>query len=487
MNRTSSIKPGIYILLLMACAAAFSLAMWMDESLRLDEAQSVWQTSRDLPGVMRYIAKDVHMPLYFILLHYWEIAFGTGEAAIRTMSLLFCLVSIPAMFYLALRAYTPRVAYFASLLTTVSPFLGWYGSEARMYSMLFLFTALSHLLYINLWKAPSRRIWLLYGIVTFLGLFTHMFFGFVALSQAVFYFARRDIFPKGSLARFLGTAALCAVPVAVWFVYRRVAGAGLSNPVLAAPTSFDFFNLFSNFFIGFQTDAVNTMFLSLWPLAVFAAFTILNKKKRTEPQTGYLMLASLLPIMLTFAVSVAFTPIFLGRYLIVALPSLYLLAIYFLSSYKLRVSNFVLGALCIGAFFMTGYQAGDKASPVKEDYRSVAAYVAARTRADDLLVVSAPFLTYPIEYYYRGEARIETFPRWDRYTDDPLPEPYSPGLIAKDSADWAKVYQRVYVVFGYHQPYEEDTRFYLDTHYERIEEKTFSSGLSLYVYKLRYL
>ena len=98
------IPPAIFIGVLMILAAAFSVFVWMGQGLRLDEAQSIWQTSRDIGGVVEVIAKDVHMPLYFVALHYWELFFGTSELAIRSLSLLFFLLSIPVMFFLGLRA-----------------------------------------------------------------------------------------------------------------------------------------------------------------------------------------------------------------------------------------------------------------------------------------------------------------------------------------------------------------------------------------------
>ncbi|MBI5134250.1 MAG: glycosyltransferase family 39 protein [Candidatus Taylorbacteria bacterium] len=479
---------ALYIFALVAVAGAFSFSVLMGESVRLDEAQSVWQTSRDLGGVLHVIAKDVHMPLYFVILHYWEAFFGTSEAAIRSLSLLFFLASIPAVYRLASAAYSHRVAVYASFLCALSPFLNWYGSEARMYSLLFLVTVLSHLSFILLWREPRRGLWVGYGFVTLLGVLTHPFFAFIVVSQALFFFARRDVFGEGPwLKGFGGVAVVVGVSGAFWIWYRNVAGAGLSNPLLSPPTSADFFNVFSNFFIGFQTDAVNTFVLSLWPLLVFAAFTLISRKKQSEPETSYFLIASFLPIALAILVSLTYRPVFLSRYLVVSLPSIYLLSVHFLSSYKKRAGEIALAALSAAAVLMLVLQTVDPGSPVKEDYRSVARYVEARADADDLFVVSAPFLTYPVEYYYRGAPRLATFPRWQRYTKDNLPEPYSPELIERDSAGWAKVYEHVYLLLGYDQGYEEEVRIYMDEHFERVGMETFSPGLSLYIYRLRYL
>ena len=78
-----------------------ALNFTMKESLRLDEAQSIWQTSHSLLGTLEIVAQDVHMPMYHILLHYWMIIFGSGVEAVRSMSLLFFIGCIPVLYLLA--------------------------------------------------------------------------------------------------------------------------------------------------------------------------------------------------------------------------------------------------------------------------------------------------------------------------------------------------------------------------------------------------
>ncbi len=493
-TRTHAIKtesvlmsPWVYVSLLMLFAALISFFAWMGQSLRLDEAQSIWQTSRSLGGVLNVIAKDVHVPLYFVGLHFWEMAFGTTPFALRLFSLMFFLASIPAMFFFAWEAYGPRVAYVAALITSFSPFLNWYGSEARMYSLMFLMTILSHMLYIRLWKRPDSSTWFWFGLVTVLGVFTHVFFIFVALVQAFYFWARRELFPKRALNNMLAIAIVAGAGCLAWFAYRFVAGAGLTNPVLTRPTTVDFFNVFSNFFIGFQTDPVNTVFLSLWPLVVFVGFTLLAKKRPHEPQTTYLMTASLAPIFLAFLISATLQPIFLSRYLIVCLPSLYVLTVYFLSSYSGPARDLTIGVLSISMVAMLFVQAIEPASPVKEDFRAASAYVAERATPSDIFVVSAPFITYPVEYYYNGAASLATFPRWDRFAKDKVAQPYSEQSLQAAMEKWSGIYSKAYILMGYDQGYEEDMRLFLDKHYERLEAVPFSPGLTLYVYKLRYL
>jgi uncharacterized membrane protein len=478
---------SVFLTALILFVFSMSFFVWMNESLRLDEAQSVWQTSRSLQGVMYVIAKDVHVPFYFVGLHFWEIFFGTSEFAIRFFSLIFFLAAIPVMFYLAREVYSDKVAYPAAILTAVSPFLNWYGSEARMYSMLFLLSTLSHLFFMRLWRKPTFGAWTGFALVTIIGLFTHLFFAFLICSQILFYIIYRNLFEKSAFGRFSVVALITGFLIVVWFVFRHLAGAGLTDPLLQAPTSVDFFNVFSNFFIGFQSDRINTFVLSLWPFLVFIAFTFIARKKEHEPETWYLCMSAFVPIILAFAVSAVFQPLFLSRYLIICLPAIYLLAVYFLSTYKGYMGEIALVILVAVMFGMLAIQAIHPYTPVKEDYRSASAYVEKNATAEDIFVVSAPFITYPVEYYYHGESRLVTFPKWERYSEFIIPEKYTPELMEARVNEYAAVYEDMFLLLGYDQGYEEEFRLYMDTHYQRTATETFSPGLTLYVYKLRYI
>ncbi|RYF28118.1 MAG: hypothetical protein EOO17_05325, partial [Chloroflexi bacterium] len=79
----------VILLLLAGLSYGISRFVFAGESLRLDEAQSIWQTSHSLKETLFIVAQDVHMPLYHILFHFWTIFFGTSTEAIRFMSFLF--------------------------------------------------------------------------------------------------------------------------------------------------------------------------------------------------------------------------------------------------------------------------------------------------------------------------------------------------------------------------------------------------------------
>ncbi len=210
---------------------------------------------------------------------------------------------IPAVYLLGARAYSVRAGLFAALLTAVSPFLNWYGNEIRMYSLFALMTILNQYFFTRIFMEERRadgdvkgRIWLGYIITLILGIFTHYFFIFNTITQAIFFLFYRNIFPKRALRMFALVMLLVIVVFSPWLHFVAMQGAaGNSQPMLAKPTSIDVFNTFSQFLFGFQNDHTNTILVSLWPLLVLLIFLSLRRSQHISPRQYISSLVFLFP------------------------------------------------------------------------------------------------------------------------------------------------------------------------------------------------
>lgn len=109
----------------------------------------------------------------------------------------------------------------------------------------------------------------------------------------------------------------------------------------------------------------------------------------------------------------------------------------------------------------------------------------ANTTAHDIIAVSAPFTIYPIEYTYKGPARIDTIPTWSRYSDNTIPQFSYEDLYAQ-LQEYEKRYHRLFVVLSYDQGYESDIRQMLDQNYAYEDHLVYSDGLEMREYILRY-
>jgi uncharacterized membrane protein len=473
------------LVLLVAFCASLSLFFFSTQSLRLDEAQSLWQSGRSPLDIFVIIGQDVHVPLYHQTLHFWRLFMGDSVQNARLLSLLFYLISIPALFLLGTLAYSRRVGLFAALLLALSPFMNWYGSEVRMYTLFTLLVILNQYFFIRLFKNDTDHSWIGYTLTALLGIYAHYFFFLNLISQAIFYFFRRQLFPPYALKRFIIIFSLVVLSFLpwVWFV-KSLGTVSYQEPVLQTPTTINLFSTFSQFIFGFQSDHINTIFLSLWPIALIMGLLTLRKNSRLSPETEYFTISLVAAVVITFALSFI-VPLFVSRYLIFTIPSLYLLLASIASTYAPRFAASVRWGLVALMLAMLVSEIVNPSTPVKENYREAAMYINTRIAPQDTLVVSAPFTIYPVEYYYRGAAPLSTFPIWDRYTTGPIPT-FSSDQLGSQAKTLAGDHQDLWLLLSYDQGYEEQIRLYFDTHYQRLETKNFSDDLNLYIYKLRY-
>jgi mannosyltransferase len=107
----------------------------LDAGFWIDEAIAVGIASHDpgeIPGLLR---QDGSPPLYYLLLHAWIGLVGTGEAATRSLSLVFAALAVPAAWWAASVVGGRRAGALAAATVAVCPFLTYYAQEARMYTL----------------------------------------------------------------------------------------------------------------------------------------------------------------------------------------------------------------------------------------------------------------------------------------------------------------------------------------------------------------
>lgn len=481
-----------------AVSLLLSIVSLFSQSIRLDESQSIWVATKSVATILQIDAQDVHVPLYTTLLHFWIQVLGTDIITVRILSLIFFVATLFALYKLAYEASGENVAILTVTLFSLSPFIMWYSSEARMYTLFTLVTCLNHLYFLRMLRSDGEHYKLAYLLSVTAGLYTHYFFVFFLLSQAIYatatyfrtYVDRGNIWQWIAKSRFLTRlytllffAFLSFLP---WILYVVSYGsASNTQPLLTRPTSYNIIELFVNFFFGFQSEWIQSLMVALWPLSIFLLFFAFTQKRHYPLRdTNYYMTMSFLPIVIVFTASFI-KPIFLSRYLILTTPTLFLLLAWTVVNYTKRlVSGLTMGLIVLMFGFLL-YQFSSTAIPVKEDYRSIAQYLGKEAKPDDIIAVTAPFTIYPIEYSYAGIARIDTIPRWNRYAEGGIP-PYRDDLLKAQIEEYKTKYSTLWIVFSYDQGYERNIRDYLDKHLEMKKNIAFSPRIRLIQYKLRY-
>src|SRR3954451_21414458 len=85
--------------------------------------------------VVRAVFKsDTSPPGYYLLLYWWTRLLGTGDSALRSLSLVAGLACFPLLWIIAKHIGGTRTAFAACVLFTFSPNSIYYSTEGRMYS-----------------------------------------------------------------------------------------------------------------------------------------------------------------------------------------------------------------------------------------------------------------------------------------------------------------------------------------------------------------
>jgi uncharacterized membrane protein len=472
----------------MLTVIAISYFVLIHNSIRLDESQSLWQTSRSLSKMFEIIAQDVHIPLYHTLLHIWQAFLGNDVSHARIMSLIFFVATIPLIYKMANYAYRNRgVALFATILVTLSPFLNWYANEVRMYSLLTLLVVANQYFFLKIYRENDRYAYIGYAITACLGIYTHYFFAVYLVIQAVFFLFFRHKFKPETFKRILLIWIFVAVLFAPWIYFVISQGAASNTrPLLTTPTTVDLFNTFDEYIVGFQEDSVNTLVISLWPLLLVLIFLLLKRKfSGYNFETAFFSTIAFAPLLIVFFFSLFIRPFFVSRYLAYCIPSLYILISYLLTLYGRTIATFLRLVLICSMMAGFVFQIRSFNSPVVENYRAAVDYINANIKYQDVFIVSAPFTIYPVEYYYRGETPINTLPIWDRSAQGQIPA-FVASELPNQVNGLIKSYYRVWLLLSYDQGYEKDIRLYFDTNFQKLESKTFSKDLTLQVYQVGY-
>ncbi len=190
MTAQSRIADRLVLPAILAVGLALRLFHLGVQSLWYDEGYSVYLAGKSLAQLTWETANDIQPPLYYYLLHFWLRAFGTSEAAVRSLSLLFGVISLPLFYLLARRLFDERTGWLAAGLAALSPLYLWYAQETRMYTLLVALTlASSYLLWLALAEtetAARRRLWAGWAVATALALYTHYFAAFILVFQVAY-------------------------------------------------------------------------------------------------------------------------------------------------------------------------------------------------------------------------------------------------------------------------------------------------------------
>lgn len=179
-----------WFFVVIALALFASLTLWniSGASIWFDEAFGAYLIQYNVLDIARYTATDVHPPLFYWLLKGWSMLFGTTELGLRTMSVFFGAVAAIFGFLLVRRQFGRRAAVTALFILVLSPLFIRYSQEARMYTLAAAIVLTATYVLTLALESRKKKLWILYGVLVSLGMWTHYFTALAWISHWVWRF-----------------------------------------------------------------------------------------------------------------------------------------------------------------------------------------------------------------------------------------------------------------------------------------------------------
>ena len=121
-------------------AAGLVLRFWTRSALWLDEALTVDIARLPLSQIPNALKHDGAPPLYYYLLHFWIVLFGQSNDAVRSLSGVIAVVTLPVGWFCGKRLGGRALAWTTVVLLASAPFAVYYATESRMYALVILLT-----------------------------------------------------------------------------------------------------------------------------------------------------------------------------------------------------------------------------------------------------------------------------------------------------------------------------------------------------------
>lgn len=431
-----------------------AMSLWWDESLSWDRALgSIPDILSNTILIQNVATRDLHPPLYFLLLHFSVLAAGATEFALRFLSASANLLTLALLYPLTLRLVKNKfVALLTVLFAAVSPFYVWYAQEARPYALVLLWSAFAAYALVRwldakpqTWRAFGSRWFIFFVIGLALTLATH-YLSFILLP---FFAATLLLYGDAAPARrarwrspLTALAALLTLGFAAILIFLPRSAQDLASWDQVGATFVPFFimlrDVWNSFAVGVTANLDTVAWLDFFLLALWCVgvFSTIRVKPRSLRLALFLFCYLFLPAVV-LQLGSYLRPLYLNsRHLITTSPAFYIglaLGVYALArrvakfgaqttDRRLRRLVFAMVAIGLMAPILGGafYSLNNlyyNATYAKDNHKAWAEFLRERLRPDDYLLLVAPQAEKIVEYYAPPNLQWESLPHLGRTQD----------------------------------------------------------------------
>ena len=361
---------GLVILLSFLWGRAAGTWFWLDEGI------AAGISSHSLGSIPELLRQDGSPPLYYVLLHLWMSLVGDTEVQTHLLSLIFALAVVPVSLWAGWSLFGRRTGWMCALVVALNPFVAFYATETRMYSLVLLLTLVALATFLHAFVFGRRRHVPAFAVSLALLLYTHnwglLFAAGAALALVpcvALSTERRRVVTDAVLG--FGAAALLYAPWVPTLLYQR---SQELQPWAQQPT-----------LLAVRDDVARVIGGPLGvagavPLALGAGIGLAVVLRRPRSRTALAVIAMAIVVFVILAAGWA-SSVWAYRYLAVVVPPVVLVAAIGLA----RGGRPALAALGVAAF-VTAPIAVKTPPYLKSNARAVAEVASTRLGPGDLVL-----------------------------------------------------------------------------------------------------
>ena len=470
------LKDRNIIFILIGLQLAISLPFLVSFPIDLDEPFAIFQAQKDLNELIPELLLGNNPPFYFVLLHGWIKVFGLSAFALRSLSLVFGVLTIIPLFQLSKRVLTKEIGVVVVLFYIFSSFNHYHAMEVRMYSLMVLLVVLA----INdlqriVFEKENR--WIYLAIWNAALLYTHYLSALIIIIELGLIVLFIKSAGKKGLFR-LGYAYILTVllflPSLIKY-FEKVDNFNESGTWVPVPNATELYGniiRFMNYNISF--------FIVVGLLVVFAVISRKHLKERLLRQLKNKQLLFIALFFVTayigmFVFSLLIQPVFLDRYLLFTTPFLYLMVGFSISLVIVEHKKWLVFLFAIPMISSCYY-----IPQTNRDGDALAEYVKEKETEHTQILICPPFYDLTFVYHYD----IELFNQYNEFETGLEKAGISKVYSFEDLKLQPETDRIIYVnansVFLYP---ENNVLSGLVTHYDWIEEQNFLGSYSVHIFK----
>jgi uncharacterized membrane protein len=357
----------VALVALLATAAAVRFIGIGSQSFWLDEVVTWELVQRPFGDMLSTIPHSESTPyLYYAIAWLWAHTVGDGEAALRSLSAVFGVATVGAIWAAGRELVSERAGLAAAALAALNPFLVWYSQEARAYALLALLCATSFWLFARALNRPGDpRALAWWALASALAIATHYFAALTVVPEAIVL----AVLAGRTRAWALATGAVVAVGLAhVPLVAQQRRGGG-ADWIGDLPLDHRIAEIPKRFFAGEFGNQLNYVFWPALACAAVAAVLLWRAPARERRGGGIALLVGLTALVVPIVLALATLDYVFPRNLIGALPALLVALAAALTTR--RAGIVLLGVVCALFAVALVRNAGDDALQ-RDDWRAVA-------------------------------------------------------------------------------------------------------------------